>query len=320
MLVPANPVDATTLAVNLALAADLRVLVDALDAAGIDVVVLKGIPLTMRLFGSLGARSMIDNDLLVRRGDAERAATVLGSRGYESIDDRKLANQLALDYEFRMRRPLPGGGFLYAELHWTPFSQLLYPVNEEQVWSRVEPYSWDGRTLRVFDRPLTLVHLAAHFMQSDFAIPQVLRDVATAWNRWFADTTAQPAIDLARELGLVHALDFALRSAADLGMLETSAPAIGSRRADRVRRLLPAEKLWTPRPVPDYERWFLALLLANPRRVPRWLWYAMFPPLENLAAIEGAPVSSALRWRYLLRPFRAFARGVDRRRPRIVRQ
>ena len=140
MLVPANPVDATTVAMNLVLAADLRVLVDALDAAGIDVVVLKGIPLTMRLFGSLEARSMIDNDLLVRRGDAERAVAVLGSRGYESIDDRTVANQLAFDYEFRMRRPLPGGGFLCAELHWSPFSQILFPVAEEEVWVHVEPF------------------------------------------------------------------------------------------------------------------------------------------------------------------------------------
>jgi hypothetical protein len=103
-------------------------------------------------------------------------------------------------------------------------------------------------------------------------------------------------------------------------MLTTPPPTIGSRRADRLRRLLPAEKLWTLRPTPDYARWFLALLLVDPGRVPRWIRYAMFPPLENLAAIENTTVSPGLRWHYLTRPFRALARSLERGRPRIVRQ
>jgi hypothetical protein len=302
-----------SLALNLVLEAELPTLVSALESEGIDVVVLKGVPLALRLFGTIASRSMIDNDLLVRRQDAIRAARVLAAAGYRSIDCRRIENQLACDYQYRLVRPLPGGGGLCAELHWSPFSQLLYPAPEEVIWRHVEPFHWNGRMTQVFDRPLTLVHLAAHFVQSDFAIPQILRDVAVAWNLWYAQSSADDALDLARQTDLIHALDFALRCAADLGWLKTPPPAIGSARASRLRRLLPADRLWTPRPVPDYERWLLALLLVDPRRVPRWLRYAMFPPLENLAAIEGAEMSPGLRWRHLVRPFRALARALGGR-------
>jgi hypothetical protein len=57
----------------------------------------------------------------------------------------------------------------------------------------------------------------------------------------------------------------------------------------------------------------LGLLLVEPSRVPIWLRHAMFPPLENLAAIEGVAASPVLRWRYLIRPFRALGRAVGGR-------
>lgn len=308
------------IALNLVLEAELPTLVGYLESRGIDVVVLKGVPLALRLFGSIAARTMIDNDLLVRRADAIRAVQLLSATGYESIDCRRVENQLSVDYQYRLVRKLPGGGRLCAELHWSPFSQLLYPVPEEVFWEHTEAFRWNGRSVRVFDRPLTLVHLAAHFAQSDFAIPQILRDVAAAWNLWYAHSTADDALDLARQTGLIHALDFALRSARDLGFLNTPPPPIGSARASRLRRFLPADRLWTPRPVPDYERWLLALLLVDPRRVPRWLRYAMFPPLENLAAIEGVAVSPGLRCRHLIRPFRALVRAIGGSRERVQRR
>jgi len=308
-----------TLAHNLVLQAELSKLVAALEERGIEVVVLKGIPLALRVFGSIAARSMVDNDLLVRRDDAIRAVEILSAAGYRSIDSREIESQLSLDYQFRLVRPLPGAGSLCAELHWNAFSPMLYPVPEAVLWNHLETFPSNGATFRVFDRPLTLVHLAAHFAQSDFAVLQILRDVAGAWNLWYRGSDGEPAVALAREIGLADVLDFALLSAADLGLLESAPPAIGSRRARRLRRLLPAERLCVPRPTPDYARWFLGLLLVDPSRVPKWFLSALFPPVENLAAIEGVPLSPALRWRYLLRPFRALGRAVGGRGARVSR-
>ena len=95
-------------------------------------------------------------------------------------------------------------------------------------------------------------------------------------------------------------------------MLAAPAPELRSRRAARLRRLLPAERLFTARPEVDHTRMLLALLLASPRRIPRWARNLLFPPLENMAVIHGRPVSAALYLRYLTRPLRPVARMLGR--------
>jgi Uncharacterised nucleotidyltransferase len=295
---------------NLLLEHDLRIVVDLFVANAIDLVVLKGIPLALRLFGEIDAREMVDNDLLVRQADARRAYSLLEGLGYLSVDGRRIDDQLDYDYEFRLARPLPSDGWLGAELHWNCFARDLYPVAEAVLWQHTESFHWNERTINVFDRPLTVVHLAAHFAQADFAVPQTLRDVAQAWNLWYADADPAEALDLARQTGLIHALDFALLSASDLGLLCAAPPSIASPRAKRLRRLLPARRLWTARPSHDYVRWLLALLLVEPRRIPARLSRLAFPPLDNLAVIEGRPVSRALYLRYLTRPFRPVLRAL----------
>ena len=299
------------IAQNLLIEHDLGVLADCFATHGIDLVVLKGIPLALRLFGKIDAREMVDNDLLVHRADAERAFSLLEGLGYKSVDGRQIERELDHDHEFRLARPLPGDGWLGAELHWNCFAQDLYPVPEPALWRHTEVFHWKNRTINVFDRPLTLVHLAAHFAQADFAVPQTLGDVAQAWNLWYsAGQNPDEALALARETGLIHALDFALLSAHDLGWLSGSPPGIASPRAKRLRRLLPAQRLWSARPSHDYVRWLLALLLVEPRRIPGRLSRLVFPPLDNLAVIEGKPVSRALYLRYLTRPFRPVMRAL----------
>ena len=296
---------------NLLLEDELGRIVDAFERASIELVVLKGIPLAMRLFGAIDSRAMVDNDLLVRRGDAHRALEALRELGYESIDCRTLESQLDVDYQYRMARKLPASGSVLAELHWNAFVEDLYPVSEAMLWEHSEPFELGARRLRVFDRPMTVVHLAAHFAQSDFAIRSILDDLARAWNLWYASAAeTESVVALARRTGLVHVLDFALMAAADLGLLDGEPPNIGSRRARRLRRLLPANRLATPRPEHDYARKLAMAVLAEPARLPRWLLRGMFPPLENLAAISGRPPSRALYVSYLTRPLRFAARAI----------
>src|SRR5207244_2533475 len=95
----------------------------------------------------------------------------------------------------------------------------------------------------------------------------------------------------ADETRLQHAPDFALSSAADLGMLEAPPPPIGSRRSRLLRALLPARRLADERPKRDYQRQLLALLLVEPRRLLSWGRHVLFPPVETIAAIERRPQS-----------------------------
>lgn len=292
------------IALNLMLEEELRTIVRSLSRHAIDLIVLKGIPLALRLFDRVDARVITDNDLLVHARDVVRACDVLRELGYEPVDARTVASQIPRDFQYRMGKPIPGGGWLRAEIHWNAFPTDLHPVPEDLLWAHREPFRAIGLDVGVFDRPLTLVHLASHFAQDHFANRQTLRDVAQAWNRWYAEHDASDLVSLAAETGLTHTLDFALLSASDAGLLAGPPPPIGSRRAARLRRLLPAGRLFEPRPEKDYRRWLYGLLLTEPRHAARWLRRSAFPPLETLAAWSEKPPSARLYARYLVRPFR----------------
>ncbi len=283
-------------------------IVSALADRGIPSIVLKGIPLTLRLHGRIDGRESFDNDVLVHKVDALKAREAMANVGYEPVDGRTIERQLEVDYQYRMARLVGAAGLASAELHWNAFQPDLYPVAEDILWAHSEAFDLGGKGVRVFDEPLTLLHLAAHFAQHLFAERSMLRDVAAAWNLWGATVDRGELLALARATGLAAILDFALGAAADLGMLVLPAPELCSRGAARLRRLLPAERLFTERPEVDHARMLLALLLASPRRIPRWARNLLFPPLENMAVIYGRPASSSLYLRYLTRPFRPVAR------------
>jgi hypothetical protein len=304
--------DPDRLARSLLLEAELIRILGALDARGIPAIVLKGIPLTLRLHGRIDARDSFDNDVLVRRHDAREACFAMARAGYKSIDSRTIGRQLDVDFQYRMARPLRSAGRVSAELHWSAFPTDLYPIDEKILWVHSESFDIGRRSIRVFDRPLTVLHLAAHFAQHLFAVRSILDDVAVSWNRWGATIDRDELLALARAAGLTAVLDFALCAAADLGILTTPTPGMRSRSAERLRRLLPTKRLFTPRPDVDHARMLLALLLANPKRIPRWARNLLFPPLENMSVIVGRPISPALYLSYLTRPFRPVARFLGR--------
>jgi Uncharacterised nucleotidyltransferase len=304
--------DPDRLARSLLLEAELVRILGELDLRGIPAIVLKGVPLALRLFRTIDARDSFDNDVLVRRRDAREAYLAMARAGYRSIDGRTIERQLDADFQYRMARPVGAGGEVSAELHWSAFPVDLYPVDEEILWTHSESFDLGRRWVRVFDRPLTLIHLAAHFAQHLFAVRSILDDVAMAWNRWGVTIDRDELGALARTTGQTAVLDFALGSAADLGILALPAPELRSPRAARLRRLLPAEQLFTPRPEVDHVRMLLALLLVNPRRIPRWARNLLFPPIENMSVIVGRPISPALYLRYFTRPLRPLARVLGK--------
>ena len=65
---------------NLSVTSELLVIARALDAAGVDFIVLKGVPLAYRVFGRLHARRIRDNDILVHPRDVAAALGATGSR------------------------------------------------------------------------------------------------------------------------------------------------------------------------------------------------------------------------------------------------
>jgi hypothetical protein len=127
---------------------------------------------------------------------------------------------------------------------------------------------------------------------------------------WGRDLALDDLLGLGRETGTRHVLEFALRAAEDVGLVEIPPALRRSSRVAMLRRLLPADRLFERRPVVDHRRRMLVFLLTGVHRAPRYLASAMFPTVERMSVIYGAPASARLYLRYAGRPFRALGRAL----------
>lgn len=318
---PAGPVGEVRLSTsplphNLLLEAELLAISRELGAAGIDFVVLKGVPLTRRLHGRLDARVMVDNDILVRRRDVLRAAHCLYSLGYKPREFHTLQGDLRSTFQCALWRAPPGGGRVWVELHWSAFPPKMFPVPEELAWSRVEPFELRNQRVLVFDHTLTLVHLAAHFAQHECTHPRILADIAAAWNLWHDAIGETELLALANLTGVRPTLAYALGAASSLGWLTSEPPTLTSRRAPVLAKLLPARRLIEPE-ASQYARILFTALLLRPTQAIGWLIGHVAPPLETLAAVHERPISPWLYLRYASRPFRGLGRLIrgEHRKP-----
>jgi hypothetical protein len=296
---------------NALLERELCAIAQSFAEAGIALLVLKGVPLTRRLYGGLERRYSVDNDLLVRRVDAERAQAVLAELGYASSSNRSLADDLASNFQHPMRRNEADGTVLRAELHWHAFPPELFAVPETELWAHAVPYPLRAQSILVFDEVMTLLHLASHHVQHRCAEAKVLDDVGAAWQRFGAGTDTAELAALATRYGLCGALAFSLNAAYRAGSC-SSPPPISSPRAALLARVMPEARHGAE---PGYAAIVGSLLLASPRQISAALLRELFPPPPVLARVYGVPQSPWLYLRYPLRLLRPARKWLSRARP-----
>lgn len=298
------------LASNLLLRAELDRVAFAFERAGIAWLVLKGLPLAERVYGSIGQRFSVDNDLLVRLADVPRAIFVLEEAGYSSSPGRNPLDDLAATFQHPMRRTLPSGLVARLEVHWNAFPPHLYEVSEDVLWSHSETFFLGPTRLRVFDAELTLLHLASHFVQHRCAELRILSDVGRALTTWQSKLDRQALDALSRRTGTRAALVFAWQAARRLGLTAVH-PWLEDKRAEFVLRLLPAERLSNTES-PSYLQMAASLLLADAKRIPVALKHELFPHPSVLARIYETPVPKhpyALYLRRFTRPLSSLRSG-----------
>lgn len=148
------------------LVGDLRVVVDALDDAGIPALPFKGPALSQSAYGDPALRPFRDIDLLLPRGELSRAVDRLQSEGYDWLDGVPRLDDAAvlggpytppLASEFRLHE-----GSTTVELRWQvgePSRPL--DLTFEELWARRGSIQLAGRetpSLSVEDRLLVLAH------------------------------------------------------------------------------------------------------------------------------------------------------------------
>jgi hypothetical protein len=107
--------------------------------AGVQFMVLKGLPLAQELYGEPGLRPMDDLDVLVRWRSRDRALVAMQAIGYR-LPPGSLSLKFYLRHHFHLMMVRQGSSGLPVELHWNTqpyFSTSLIPEDEFWEGSRI---------------------------------------------------------------------------------------------------------------------------------------------------------------------------------------
>lgn len=181
----------------------LRQLVEACEAEGVQVILVKGLWLVHCVYRDAAAREAGDIDLLLRPGDVGRFTRIVQRLGFTvPPKGASLSAEAHSTNEFALRHPDDG---LLVDVHWS----LTNPVTERQVdedllWQRSELVDLAGvrcRTLKLEDHLLYLCFHAAVHHKLWAVGPRCLYDVALVLRQPPRPIRWNELVDGARALG-----------------------------------------------------------------------------------------------------------------------
>ncbi len=201
--------------------AEARRLCDLLQAAGVPVRMLKGVPLSQRAFGDFSLRDVGDLDLLIAPEHEERADALLLADGLRRQEPaamltprrRRSYRQHAKDYTFE-----PGAAGFEIDLHWRLFRNPRMDGNGLAA-AAPEEITVGGVALQVLPLAHSFLYLCVHGTLDGWYRMKPLADVAALW-RTFTQSERAEVIILARREGIAPELAAALLLAQHLQILD----------------------------------------------------------------------------------------------------
>ncbi len=142
---------------NLTLYQTVRPLFLALERAGIDAVVLKGLALVARVYGDLGVRPMADVDLLVTPADLDRTIAISADLGWHP--------RYRLTSGFRRVKhasPFDHATGIACDVHWRVFEEAGDDAADEDLRDHTEFIDFQGARFRVLSPTDQLLHVCGH--------------------------------------------------------------------------------------------------------------------------------------------------------------
>jgi hypothetical protein len=214
----------------LMLSAEMAAIGERLDAEGIPLLVLKG-PTLSSAYGGVALRPFVDNDLLIRRADFERADALLLEMGFQRKERGALqrAGYLLVHGEYTFGR-LVGNLISTVDVH-TDILPLGYSYNEsfEALLSRSREVQVAGRTVQGLAWPDLLLALCVNALKDQWMSLRLATDiaeVAACIDDW--DEVAERAARM-RSLRVLH---LALLLAHDVAGADLPAAVLQRARAD----------------------------------------------------------------------------------------
>jgi hypothetical protein len=202
-----------TLVDNLALLRSLREATAALEEAGAEFVLLKGVSLLGFLYPQIDQRPMTDMDLLIREADWPAVADALQRRGC-ALPTPESEKALG-DHWYNHLVEMPGTPPCSLEVHWNIESIERSRIDPDVLFRDAVPCVIEERAYRRLSDDHLLLHLAIHLAHHLEApslhwvedIRRLLRSGALDWERIDATASAWSVRNcLAYSLGYVERL------------------------------------------------------------------------------------------------------------------
>jgi hypothetical protein len=250
-------------------AAELARLSRSFAAEGISVMPLKGVLLSVHLYGDPATRHPGDLDLMVHSEDFDRTRELLVSLGYRSKLSRPMQKLLRTHshecsyWNDRLQ--------LLVDVHWAQESWTRSQIAE--LWTNCQNASWMGTTLPLLEGDALLLFLCDHGARHKWSRIKWLGDVAMLFSRpreapWSALfemavrlDLEQPLAEAARLLDRRYGIELPLFFQEFIAKKRS-----GSRRPKMSSRLIQVEDL-KRFPLPDPLVW-----LYYPLRPLFWFW------------------------------------------------
>ncbi len=198
-------------------AAEVRRIAERFAAEGIELGVLKGVPLSQMLFGTPHARHVGDIDLLTAPRDLQRQIDLFAELGYPRIGPkspltpRRIINYVHFwkDFTFKSTETR-----FEVDLHWRLFNNRFHAANRlvsEPCFTSTTVF---GTPMRVFCPVEQFLYTAAHGVFDAWIYLKSLADFA-AFLRLFSPEELDRALLRAEEVGLLAQVSGAIHLAND---------------------------------------------------------------------------------------------------------
>jgi hypothetical protein len=150
----------STAAKNMLILYETEMILAALQLSGIPAAGLKGIYLLENVYPDIGARSMSDVDLLVKKQDLPKCLAVMHELGYQANSYFSLADK---NIDTKHVPPMEKAGSHLVEVHWTLLEEdEPFTIDANALWKRVIPAqiaNVDALALGVED---LVLHMSLH--------------------------------------------------------------------------------------------------------------------------------------------------------------
>jgi hypothetical protein len=134
--------------------------ISALQRAGIDVMVIKGLALIIGYYHDCSLRPMNDADLLVPYQQARAACRVLAQHGWRNeFENPRLIEQ---SFQYRHAAHLFDSLGRDLDLHWNLLGHRLGPAIDEDFWAASGEAVLGGHRVRILNPADQLLHICAH--------------------------------------------------------------------------------------------------------------------------------------------------------------